>query len=68
MIHYRKALEIEPDDAAAHLNLGSALAGQGRLNEALAHYQKALGLASARNDEGLVDAIRAKMRLAGRGD
>ena len=40
--HYQKALEIEPDYAEAHYNLGSVLAGRGQVDEAIAHYQKAL--------------------------
>ena len=40
--HYQKALEIKPDYAEAHNNLGIALAGRGQVDEAIAHYQKAL--------------------------
>ena len=40
--HYRKALEIKPDYAEAHNNLGTALAARGQVNEAIAHFQKAL--------------------------
>ena len=38
----KKALEIKPDYAEAHDNLGMALAGRGQVDEAIAHYQKAL--------------------------
>jgi Flp pilus assembly protein TadD len=44
MDHYRKALEIQPNYAMAHNNLGSALAHQGRCDEAFTEYQKALEL------------------------
>ncbi len=40
--HYRKALEIKPDYAEAHNNLGLALAGRGQVDEAIAHFRKAL--------------------------
>ena len=40
--HYQKALQIEPDSASAHNNLGLALAGRGQIDAALAHYRKAL--------------------------
>ena len=40
--HYQKALEIKPDYADAHYNLGIVLAGRGQIDEAIAHYQKAL--------------------------
>ena len=35
--HYQKALEIKPDFAEAHNNLGAALAGRGQFDEAIAH-------------------------------
>jgi protein O-mannosyl-transferase len=65
--HYRQAVEIKPDYAEAHINLGSVLADRGEFEEALQHYQKALDLASARNNTALADSIRAKMKLAGKG-
>jgi tetratricopeptide (TPR) repeat protein len=61
--HYRTALKIKPDYVAAHINLGDALAGRGRLDDALVHYRTVLDLASARNDQALADAIRARIRL-----
>ena len=61
--HYRKALEIKPDYAEAHNNLGNALAGRGQVDEAIAHYRKALEIkpdyAEAHNNLGNA--------LAGRG-
>ena len=61
--HYRKALEIKPDYAEAHYNLGIALAGRGQVDEAIAHYRKALEIkpdyAEAHINLGIV--------LAGRG-
>jgi protein O-mannosyl-transferase len=62
--HFLRVLETNPDLLEAHYHLGEAFANQGKRDEALKHYQKALDLASARNDQR-VDAIRAKMRLAG---
>jgi tetratricopeptide (TPR) repeat protein len=38
---YRRALELEPDHADAHLNLGRLLHEQRRLDEAEAHYRAA---------------------------
>ena len=59
---WRKALELSPDDAKAHTNLGVLPANAGKLDEAVAHYRKAvesepdyplgytnLGVALARN-------------------
>jgi tetratricopeptide (TPR) repeat protein len=40
--HYQKALQINPDYAEAHYNLGDALIRRGSANEAIAHFQKAL--------------------------
>ena len=37
MTQYRRALELEPDNVLAHNNLGVALAGRGRIDEALGH-------------------------------
>ncbi len=42
IVHYQRALEIEPGSAEAHNNLGLALAGRGQLDEAISHYQTAL--------------------------
>ena len=40
--HFEKALEIKPDYAEAHIDLGTALANGRRMDEAIAHFQKAL--------------------------
>jgi tetratricopeptide (TPR) repeat protein len=42
--HFRRAIEIKPDEASAHSNLGNALLQEGTLDEAIAQYQKALEL------------------------
>ena len=41
---YRRALELKPDYAAAHNNLGNALQAQGKLDEAVACYRRAVEL------------------------
>ncbi len=41
---YRRALSLKPDNAAAHGNLGVALAAQGRIADAITHYARALVL------------------------
>ena len=40
--HLQRALEIQPDYADAHNNLGIALAARGQVNEAVAHFRRAL--------------------------
>ena len=60
--HFRKALEIKPDDMNAHYNLALVLAGQGMPDEASEHFQTALGLAAARNDRALAKLIRTQIR------
>ena len=42
IVHYRKALEIMPDYALAHNNLGNVLTYDDQFDEVLAHYRKAL--------------------------
>ena len=52
--HYRKALQIEPNDSDTHNNLGNALKLQGKIDEAIEHYRKALRIdpdySNARNN------------------
>ena len=36
------ALELNPHYAEAHYNLGNVLAGRGQIDEAIAHFKKAL--------------------------
>ncbi|HEV2839709.1 MAG TPA: tetratricopeptide repeat protein [Chthoniobacterales bacterium] len=42
VVHYNKALELDPNYSEAHFNLGNALLRLGRVDEAIAHYEKAL--------------------------
>ena len=44
ILHFQKALEIDPDFADTHNNLGVALFQRGRVDEAIAHYRTALKL------------------------
>jgi tetratricopeptide (TPR) repeat protein len=39
---WKLALQISPDDAKAHNNLGRALAGKGDFNQAMVHWRRAL--------------------------
>ena len=41
---YHRAIELKPDHAEAHSNLGIALEDQGRLDEAIAAYHRAIAL------------------------
>jgi Flp pilus assembly protein TadD len=75
MAHYRKALELKPDYAEAHNNLGNALVSRGQTDEAMAHYRKALELkpdcAEAHNNldlarsqwEGILKVLAARREL-----
>ena len=60
---YRRALELKPDFAEAHNNLGTALKNQGKLDEAVACYRRALELnpdfAEAHNNLGVPSRTRA---------
>jgi tetratricopeptide (TPR) repeat protein len=44
-MHYEKALELLPENADAHVNLGSALLAKGRIVDAIGQYKEALHLA-----------------------
>jgi tetratricopeptide (TPR) repeat protein len=61
---YRRALELAPEHAEAHNNLGLALAHVGKLDEAIEHYRKALGsdpsLATVHNNLGAALARSGK--------
>jgi tetratricopeptide (TPR) repeat protein len=65
IIHFRKALEIEPTYVEAHYNLGLALVGRGHVDEAMAHFRKALeikpGLAEAHGNLGYALANRGQV-------
>ena len=58
MVHFRKALEIEPDNATVHNNLGELLCREGRLEEGVSHFRQALrirpGFATAHRNLGNV--------------
>jgi Flp pilus assembly protein TadD len=43
-VQFREAVRLNPDDAEAEANLGSALAKTGNLAEAKAHFERALKL------------------------
>lgn len=42
IVHYNKALELDPTYSEAHFNLGNAVLRLGRVDDAIAHYEKAL--------------------------
>ena len=66
--HYRKAAEINPNDAEAHKNVARVLAGCGRFDEAIAYLQQALKIrpdyAEAHNDLGNALAGQGKVAEA----
>ena len=41
---FRKAIEVDPNDASAHVLLGDALRAQKKLDEAIACFRKAIEL------------------------
>ena len=62
---YRRALELKPDFAEAHNNLGDVLKDQGKLDEAVACYRRALELkpdyAEAHNNLGVAFKDQGKL-------
>ena len=74
-VHYRRAIALRPDYAAAYSNLGTALRAQGRLDEAVAAYERALALqpdfpdahynlANALTDQGKAGAAIEHFQIA----
>ena len=61
---FKHALEVTRGSALVHNNLGVALMGRGRIEEAIAHYQEALrlrpGYATAHNNLGLAFLERGR--------
>ena len=58
---YQKTLEISPDFADAHNNLGNAYRSRGRIADAVAEYRRALAIdpANTRARTNLADTLRA---------
>ena len=44
--HYQQAITLHPSFAQAYNNIGSALAEQGRLEEAIVHFEQAINFDS----------------------
>lgn len=63
---FRHALEVVPDSALAHNNLGMALVGEDRMQEALLHFEASVALAPWDSDarSNLGNALRALHRPA----
>jgi len=75
MVHFQKALQINPESAEIHNNFGNALLQKGRVDEAIAQYQKTLqinpervevrnSLGSALLQKGSVDEAIAQYQTA----
>ena len=68
MTLFEHAVEVIPDNYVAHLSLGNALAEQGRLDDAIAHYSAALrvkpDLAKAHGNLGVILARQGKLEEA----
>jgi Flp pilus assembly protein TadD len=62
MEHLRKSLEIYPDSAFTHSDMGIALVRSGRFQEAVAEFQEALRLAP--DSETIAGNLRAAERDA----
>jgi protein O-mannosyl-transferase len=63
---FERAIEVVPDNALAHNNLGMALVERDRMAEALEHFQKAVEIAPLDTDarSNLGNALRALKRPA----
>jgi tetratricopeptide (TPR) repeat protein len=58
---YQEALQIAPNSAEAHHNLGNALASRGRFSEAVKTAHKAANLAAQRNQRALAESIETQI-------
>jgi len=60
--HYERAVQLKPDFAEAHCNLGGALWQAGKVNDAIGHYEQALrikpDLTEARNALARLRAVQ----------
>jgi Flp pilus assembly protein TadD len=63
----RKAVELNPDDYDAHASLGGALKRTGKIEEALAEYEKATAVSNG-HSYPLLNALKLKAQLAGKLD
>jgi tetratricopeptide (TPR) repeat protein len=65
---FRHALAVTDNNCSAHYNLGTALATQGRLKEAMTHFTEAIRIqplhANAHNNLGLVLAMQGQLEEA----
>ena len=66
--HLTRAIELNPDNATAHNNLGAAVGREGRLDEAIRHFAEALrlrpGYAEARDNLRKAQALQQRSRPA----
>ena len=64
IFHFKKALEITPDDSDTHNNLGVALMQAGNVKDALTHFREAVRLnpnaESARKNMQVATAVWEK--------
>ncbi len=61
VVHFKKALEINPQHYGATFQLARALDKAGRKDEALAQWRQVLALAEQSNDQPLVEAARTRI-------
>ena len=66
-LHYGRGVELDPDYAEGHNNLGVALARDGRLSEAVEQYRQAIAIDSTYVD-ALVNLGNALLQLGRPGD
>ena len=66
MIHYQKALRLDPQEPKIHINLGNALARKGRFNEAILQLESAVAINS--NDAKAHYNLGAAFESAGQTD
>ena len=60
---FSEAVQLQPDYLEAHFNLALTLSQLGQTADAIQHYRKALGLATASGQKDLAEKIQTRLQL-----
>ena len=63
LVHYRKAVELDPSDARSWAAIGGILETQGEVNDSLSAYERARTIDESEVPDAVLNRIRAKAAL-----